>query len=440
MGICALTIARPGRSPLTESTSGATLCAESSPTCHNRPVTGSARPHQYCPPFDQLDALERLRIRAVDPAGFALALPAQGIMQTRGLEITDPEGVPIAHFTPDRVDGTSATGTPEWLGNPSPRPYERLYLSPAQVHATTTDETLTVVVDRRLTRKDVTEIRSGSTGRPVLLLVLSGPTMSPYSRGIDLIRRSLEVARGLDSAKVVAVPLDPRIAHADPALQDEVISAYAPGPVAWLGPHPTSLSGTETMNRAGASGGLVLFFTGLSGSGKSTIARSVREAVLEEDGRPVSILDGDVVRRHLSAGLTFSPEDRETNIRRIGWVAAEIAYHGGLAICSPIAPYDSTRKVVRAMAADRGGDFILVHVSTPVAECARRDRKGLYAKAQAGEIQDFTGVSAPYEVPTDADLDLDTSSMSVEEARDAVLEHLRERGHLRSAGELEWMI
>lgn len=436
MGTCALTIARRCTCPLTEPTAR----AQPPTTCHNQPVTGPGRPHQYCPPFDQLDALERLRVRAVEPADFTLPLPASVDAEDRGLEITDPEGVPIAHFSADQVDGAAATGAPEWLGNPSPRPYERLYLSPAQVRATTTDETLTVVVDRRLTRKDVTEVRRGSTGRPVLLLVLSGPTMSPYSRGIDLIRRSLEVARGLDSAKVVAVPLDPRIAHADSDLQDAVISAYAPGPVAWLGPHPTSLTGTETMDRAGASGGLVLFFTGLSGSGKSTVARAVREAVLEEDGRPVSILDGDVVRRHLSAGLSFSPEDRETNIRRIGWVAAEIAYHGGMAICSPIAPYDATRKAVRAMAADRGGDFVLVHVSTPVAECARRDRKGLYAKAEAGEIRDFTGVSAPYEAPMDADLTLDTSTMSVEDARDAVLEHLHERGHLRGAGEPEWMI
>lgn len=408
------------------------------------PVTGSAaRPHQHCPPFDQLDALERLRTRATSTtAPTTLPLDPSITAQARehGLEVVDPEGVPIAFFPAAQVVDSGVEGVPEWLGNSSPRPYERLYLSPAQARATAPDETLTVVVDRRLSRKDITEIRRGSAGRPVLLLVLSGPSMSPYSRGVNLLRRSIEVARGLDHAKVVAVPLDPKVARADQAVQDEVISAYAPGPVAWLGAHPTNLPGTETMDRTGETGGLVLFFTGLSGSGKSTVAKAVREAVLEEDGRPVSILDGDVVRRHLSAGLTFSPEDRETNIRRIGWVAAEIAYHGGVAICSPIAPYDSTRKAVRGLASDRGGDFVLIHVSTPVAECARRDRKGLYAKAEAGEIPNFTGVSAPYEVPTDADLDLDTSTMSVEQARDRVLELLRERGHLVDADEPEWMI
>lgn len=406
-------------------------------------MTGpTARPHQYCPPFDQLDALERLRARVTAPTEPTLALDAntRQLAQHKGLEIVDPEGVPIARFAADQMREGGAFGMPEWLGNPSPRPYERLYLSPAQVRSTMSEDTLTVVVDRRLTRKDITEIRSASAARPVLLLVWCGPTMSPYTRGVNLLRRSVEVARGLDVARVVAVPLDPRIAASNPELQDEAVAAYAPGQVAWLGTHTTRLTGTQTMHSTGGSGGLVLFFTGLSGSGKSTVARAVREAILEEDGRPVSILDGDIVRRHLSAGLTFSPEDRETNIRRIGWVAAEIAYHGGVAICSPIAPYDSTRRAVRAMTSDRGGDFVLIHVSTPVNECARRDRKGLYAKATAGEIKDFTGVSAPYEAPTDADLDLDTSSMSVDQARDRVLELLRERGHLADPHQPEWMI
>ncbi len=413
-------------------------------TCHNASVTGPAsdRPHQHCPPFDQLDALERLRIGATKPTNPTLVIDAetQALAERTGLEVVDPEGVPIARFRPDQVAPGGTTGLPEWLGSPSPRPYERLYLSPAQVQSGAGKDVLTVVVDRRLNRKDITDIRSASGGRAVLLLVLCGPTMSPYTRGVDLLRRSIEVARSLTAARVVAVPLDPKVAAQNPELQDEVVTTYASGTVAWLGAHTTRLTDTQTMDSAGGSGGFVLFFTGLSGSGKSTVARAVREAILEEDGRPVSILDGDIVRRHLSAGLTFSPEDRETNIRRIGWVAAEIAYHGGVAICSPIAPYDSTRQAVRAMTADRGGDFVLIHVCTPVSECARRDRKGLYAKAQAGELANFTGVSAPYEVPTDADLDLDTSSLSVTQARDRVLALLRDRGHLADPDQPEWMI
>jgi sulfate adenylyltransferase len=174
--------------------------------------------------------------------------------------------------------------------------------------------------------------------------------------------------------------------------------------------------------------GLVLFFTGLSGSGKSTVAQAVIDSLLEHGERTVTSLDGDVVRRNLSAGLTFSREDRETNIRRIGWVAAEIARHGGVAVCSPIAPFDATRQDVRAMTEAAGGAFFLVHVATPLEECERRDRKGLYARARRGEIPDFTGISSPYEAPEDADLRIDTTGRTVAACRDEVLDALTERG------------
>jgi sulfate adenylyltransferase len=166
--------------------------------------------------------------------------------------------------------------------------------------------------------------------------------------------------------------------------------------------------------------GLTVFFTGLSGSGKSTIARGLADALIERGGRTVTLLDGDVVRRLLSAGLTFSKADRDLNIRRIGFVAAEVTRHGGLAICAPIAPYTATRTEVRRMVSDVG-DFVLVYVATPLAECERRDRKGLYAKARAGLIPEFTGISDPYEPPDDADLVLDTTHMEPAAAVDAVL-------------------
>jgi len=165
-----------------------------------------------------------------------------------------------------------------------------------------------------------------------------------------------------------------------------------------------------------AQQGVVVFFTGLSGSGKSTLARALHDRILERGERTVTSLDGDVVRRNLSKGLTFSREDRETNIRRIGWVAAEIARHRGIAICSPIAPFDATRKAVRQLVEEAGGQFVLVHVATPLEECERRDRKGLYAKARAGEIPEFTGISSPYEVPADATVVVDTTGRSIEEA------------------------
>jgi sulfate adenylyltransferase len=183
-----------------------------------------------------------------------------------------------------------------------------------------------------------------------------------------------------------------------------------------------------------AERGLAIFFTGLSGSGKSTIARGLAEALTERGDRTVSLLDGDQVRRLLSAGLTFSRADRDLNIARIGYVAAEVARHGGIAICAPIAPYADARAAARRMVTEVG-DFLLVYVSTPVDVCAARDRKGLYAKARAGLITGFTGVSDPYEEPRDADLVLDTSVMTRQEAVDAVLKLLVKGGWLADAGE-----
>jgi sulfate adenylyltransferase len=178
-----------------------------------------------------------------------------------------------------------------------------------------------------------------------------------------------------------------------------------------------------------AERGLAIFFTGLSGSGKSTIARGLAEALTERGDRTVSLLDGDHVRHLLSAGLTFSRADRDLNIARIGYVAAEVARHGGIAICAPIAPYAQARATARRMVTEVG-DFLLIYVSTPVDVCAARDRKGLYAKAWAGLIAGFTGVSDPYEEPRDADLVLDTSTMTRQEAVDAVLKLLITGGWL----------
>ena len=181
-----------------------------------------------------------------------------------------------------------------------------------------------------------------------------------------------------------------------------------------------------------SSRGLVVFFTGLSGSGKSTLARDLRDALLERGDRTVSLLDGDLVRRLLSAGLTFSRADRDVNIARIGYVASEVARHGGIAICAPIAPYAQARAAVREMVQE-AGDFVLVHVSTPLAVCEERDRKGLYAKARAGLITGFTGISDPYEEPADADLVVDTSAVSRQDALAGVLGLLTRGGWLAPA-------
>jgi sulfate adenylyltransferase len=175
--------------------------------------------------------------------------------------------------------------------------------------------------------------------------------------------------------------------------------------------------------------GVTIFFTGLSGSGKSTIANVLLTKFLEMGGRPVTILDGDLVRKHLSSELGFSKEHRDINIRRIGYVASEITKNGGIAICAPIAPYEAVRKQVREMIEAVGG-FVLVHVATPLEICEQRDRKGLYAKARAGIVKEFTGISDPYEVPQKAEVVINTGELSPEEAAQEIILHLEQQGFI----------
>jgi sulfate adenylyltransferase len=180
--------------------------------------------------------------------------------------------------------------------------------------------------------------------------------------------------------------------------------------------------------------GVTIFFTGLSGSGKSTIANVLMTKFLEVGGRPATMLDGDLVRKNLSSELGFSKEHRDINIRRIGYVASEITKNGGIAICAPIAPYDATRKYVRQLIEPYGG-FILVHIATTVEVCEQRDRKGLYAKARAGILKEFTGISDPYEVPADAEVTINTGELSPEEAAQEIILHLEREGFIGTAAE-----
>jgi len=177
--------------------------------------------------------------------------------------------------------------------------------------------------------------------------------------------------------------------------------------------------------------GFTVFFTGLSGSGKSTIANALLVKLMEMGGRPVTLLDGDVVRKHLSSELGFSKEHRDINIRRIGYVASEITKNGGIAICAPIAPYTATRRAVREMI-EAFGAFVEVHVATSVEECERRDRKGLYKLAREGKIKEFTGISDPYEVPTSAELVVDTENLDVDFCAQQVVLKLENMGLIRA--------
>ena len=182
---------------------------------------------------------------------------------------------------------------------------------------------------------------------------------------------------------------------------------------------------------ARAKQGFTVFFTGFSGSGKSTIANALMVKLMEMGGRPVTLLDGDVVRKHLSSELGFSKEHRDINIKRIGYVASEITKNGGIAICAPIAPYAATRREVREMV-EAYGAFVEVHVATSIEECERRDRKGLYKLAREGKIKEFTGISDPYDVPETPELRIETESVDVDTCAHQVLLKLESMGLIKA--------
>jgi sulfate adenylyltransferase len=407
---------------------------------------------QHCPSPRELDDLQLLTHGVLGVRGFegpgglvSLHVPtavAAAARDNGNLELVDPEGVPLATVTVsetyDAEDGrTGIQGPVRPLAHHEFGAFRRLYKNPAETKEQYDGRTLTVPVDAPLTHDDLDRIRKEAGDDAVLLLTLAGHGTPQELDAPGLIRATLKAADLLDNADVVAVPLakrseGPGAERKDAALRERVITAYAPGRT--MTPEGQGQVPEEVARATGRKTkheqGLVVFFTGLSGSGKSTLARALHDVILERGERTVTSLDGDVVRRHLSKGLTFSKEDRETNIARIGWVAAEIARHGGVAICSPIAPFDATRKLVRHMVADAGGAFVLVHVATPLEECERRDRKGLYAKARLGQIPEFTGISSPYEEPDDATVRVDTTGRSIEEVLEEVQGVLYDGGWL----------
>jgi sulfate adenylyltransferase len=273
--------------------------------------------------------------------------------------------------------------------------------------------------------------RRAPAGRPGPAAVTGAWMVVAAMAGIELVVVPWPAAAELDITRVAAAygasdavaiaasrPAEEadRIAALDGLVEREVQALYPP------------ISARAILRERPGTGqaGVVVFFTGLSGSGKSTIAKAFA-AEMEAAGRTVTLLDGDEVRHHLSRGLGFDAESRAINIDRIAYVASLVAHHGGLAIAAPIAPFDAGRKAARAMAGAHGGRFLLVHVSTPLEVCEARDRKGLYAKARAGQIPEFTGISSPYEAPDDADVVIDTATMGLEDAVAAVTAALERR-------------
>ncbi len=423
-----------------------------------------------------LDLVE-LVLAGVVPGGFTLpgdpaavlpvALPvpaatAVSVVETGRAVLEDAEGVPVALLevsgsAPADPDAAAdapvlVAGSVTGLRPLSHGPFRRMRLTPAQVAVLPRPPALAVTTSRPLITDDIALLVERSAGEPVLVLALVGHGRSPYPGSFGLVRALRATLPGLPDGSLVVpvpVPLTERGGPTDLVLREEVAKAYGAGQTLHLPPATqaeldwlveqgtgfpeAALSVLRAHRPAPDRRGVVLFFTGLSGSGKSTVAQGVAEALLESTDRTVTLLDGDAVRRHLSKGLGFSRADRDTNVRRIGFVAAEVARHGGVALCAPIAPYDSTRAAVRAMAAEAGGEFLLVHVSTPLEVCEARDRKGLYAQARAGLLPEFTGISDPYEEPADAELRVDTSTVDVATAVETVLAELRARGFAPTA-------
>jgi sulfate adenylyltransferase len=429
-------------------------------------------------------------IDPADPTRRALVLTDAEGAPIAAMEVTDATALGTADLSDD--GGVLVGGPVTAYGDGGHGVFRRLRYRPDQVRALLGEgRVLGVIVDRPLHRPQLAEIvhAARTIGAKVLLLV---PVAGPGPEGLppeSLVRAVLAAAERVPDVHVVAVPiashhddvrdalLRGRVAenygatHAlstsdgmvsggglrvlvprefaydirdgqwrsaddvprrfqrlpmSPAEIDELLDEGSQLPE-WHTP-PAVAQELARQRPPRHTRGFVLFFTGLSGSGKSTIARGVADALAETGERTVTFLDGDVVRRELSAGLTFSKADRDLNIRRIGWVAAEIARHGGLAICCPIAPYEAARAAARAQAAATGGGFVLVHVATPIEVCEQRDRKGLYARARAGLITGMTGVDDPYEAPTDADVVVDTSVMSIDDAIGMVLTRLADEG------------
>jgi len=380
------------------------------------------------------------------------------------LVLTDEEGTPLAHLAVENVsphpDGATArvAGLVGALRPFRAGPFGALRRRPDEVR----DElaggvAVGVALDRPLTAAEERALADAAARRGARLLVLpcvadTGPSGLPPEILVRAVRASLpRLATPAGAPLLVPLPLAPGADAAAPPGAAEFVHAAGGTMLDEAVLDPTGWTPIRSALDAGPGGveeivaadvaavlrawrpvrsqrGLTVFFTGLSGSGKSTLARGLTDALLER-GRTVTLVDGDAARRLLSSGLGFGRADRDLNIRRIGWVASEVTRHGGVAVCAPIAPFAATRAEVRSLV-EANGDFVLVHVATPLAVCEQRDRKGLYAKARAGVIPEFTGISDTYEVPEDADVRLDTSTLPVDDAVDVIVSHVERGGWL----------
>jgi sulfate adenylyltransferase len=424
-------------------------------------------------------------------AGLALDDPHRRTLVITDPEGAPVAAVDATDTWPTRDGLSGVGGTVLRMGDGGHGPFQRLRRTPEEVRALLPPgRVLGVIADRPLHRPQLAQIAHAARTLAAHLLIMI-PVTGPGPDGLppEALVRSIFAARDrMPPATIVAVPLTPHGDEMrDALLRARVAGAYGvthvlstgdtlsgggprvlvprelaydnrDGQWRWRDDIPprnrrlalTSAEIEDLLDRGfplpewhtppavakeltrvrppRRHRGLVVFFTGFSGSGKSTIARGLADALRESGDRTVTLLDGDVVRRELSAGLGFSKADRDRNVRRIGWVAAEVGRHRGMAVACPIAPYQAARAAVREMATVAGAGFVLVHVATPIEVCEQRDRKGLYAKARAGQLRGMTGVDDPYETPTDAELVIDTTTMTVPAAIDEVMRYLIDTG------------
>jgi sulfate adenylyltransferase len=382
---------------------------------------------------------------------------AQTLAPRGRLVLRDLEGTPVALLTVDEVwSGTSVAGLLEGLRLPPHQDFAALRLTPAAVRGTLAEQgrgrTLALPLAGSLT-PDVARDALDTAQRldaDLLVIGLLPPDGLDAADHFPRVRGLLTVFASLppDRTRLIVLPWNGAASRERERVLRAIVArnygcthlAVGQG-AAMAALDEVGIAGVEIPSPFEAADraalglppperrGVTVFFTGLSGSGKSTVANLLRVRLLEHGTRTVTLLDGDLVRRHLSSELGFSREHRVLNVRRIAYVASEIARHGGLTICAPIAPYHEGRRDARALV-EAAGDFVLVFVDTPLEVCEQRDPKGLYAKARAGLLPAFTGVSDPYERPADAEIVVDTSKMSASDAADRVMEWLRARGYL----------
>ena len=372
------------------------------------------------------------------PVPFLLEVPSAVGREalTRGaLVLTDPDGTPLAHLAVAEAQpgGTRESvylaGRVARLRNAEHPPARNLRIT-RPLTATSRNRTATLAAVFSTTPRPwqvaAAMTAANHAAAHLWLIGVCGPQHHGRYTVSGLLHELEAAAACIDGARagLLVLPEDP--AGDSPRaliLQDHVLGSLGADQVVDYSAGNDAVAHDRGQTVDTQLAGTVVFLTGLSGSGKSTVARALAERLQQEESVPVTLLDGDDVRRILSPGLGFSREERDGNVRRIGWVAALVAATGGIAICAPIAPFDGARRQVRAMAED-AGRFVLVHISTPLAVCEARDRKGLYAKARRGEVKEFTGIDSPYEFPVDADLHLNTDEMSVSEAVARIHRHL----------------